>query len=109
LSKRSSPKSAASSVRAQENRLAGSDVSGVSSPGGVDHLPVPVDGGHASGSESSAHQVDGDAVAGPELEHPVVGLDAELLDRSYQPLRDSAPHASSVLASPAGERARALL
>jgi hypothetical protein len=56
------------------------DVTGVAARSGLDHLLRAVDGRQAASVEALADERCGDAVPAADLEHTVVGTDAEVVD-----------------------------
>ena len=56
------------------------DVRRISTCCGFDHLGRAVDGGQMASPEALTNERRGDAVATPDLEDPVIRLDAHLLD-----------------------------
>ncbi len=66
--------------RDEELGLAGFNVRRVSTCCGFDHLGRAVDRGQMASSQALADERRGDAVAAPDLEDPVIRLDAQLLD-----------------------------
>jgi hypothetical protein len=66
--------------RDEELRLAGFHVGGVAPSGRRDHLRRSIDGREPTSLKPFAHQRRRDAVAAADLEHAVIGPNAELID-----------------------------
>lgn len=67
-------------VGEKELRLAGGDMGGIASRRGFDHLARAVDGRQPAALEALADEARGDAVAATDLQDPITGADAELVD-----------------------------